>query len=369
MIISRLELFNFRNYGYQDIEFTPDRNIISGRNAQGKSNLLEAIYFLSHLKSKRSPRIRDLVMEGETLASVRGLFSDSGTGIKVKVSFGRKGREVEVNGRMLESAVKARGLVKCVLFSPDDLYAVKGDPSRRRDFLEETAEEIGPAEIEAIQRYRHALRQRNAVLRTWEEKGATLNAVLEPWTVELVGSGVDIVRSRLEMVVWMEAVIREIYLEISGEDKEAGFKYVGTFDCGIDSSAGEIARGMREALDRSAREEKSVRCTVVGPHRDDVEIRLGGREARFTASQGEQRTLAFCMRVAQKRYIETVAGEAPVMLLDDVLSELDRGRRDKVLELVEEGSQAIITTAEEPGGLPRHGARVFNVQKGKVRVV
>ena len=369
MIISRLELFNFRNYGYQDIEFTPHRNIIIGRNAQGKSNLLEAVYFLSHLESKRSPRLRDLVKEGEREASVRGLFLDRKAGIKLRVSFGGKERFVEVNGRKLESATKAKGMVKCVMFDPDDLYMVKGDPSRRRKFLEETAEETGRLESEAIQRYRHALRQRNAVLRSWEEKGPRLNAILEPWSAALAQWGSVIVRTRIKMVDWMEGVIAEIYGEISGDRGEVRFKYSGTVECEVGSSVEEIAREIRESLDRSADDEKRARCTVVGPHRDDVEIGVGGKEARFTASQGEQRTVAYCMRVAQKRFIEKETGETPVLLLDDVLSEMDRGRREKVLELAGVGSQSIITTAEEPGELAINGARVLRVEEGKVRVV
>ncbi len=369
MIISRLELFNFRNYCYQDMEFTPNRNIITGRNAQGKSNLLEAVYFLSHLESKRSPKLRDLVKEGEKEASIRGLFLDTKAGIKLRVSFGGKGRCVEVNGRKLESATKAKGIVKCVMFDPDDLYMVKGDPSRRREFLEETAEETGRLELEAIQRYRHALRQRNAVLRLWEEKGSRLIAILEPWSSALAQWGSEVVRKRMEMVDWMEGVISEIYWEISGDNREVRFKYAGTVDCEVGSSVEEIAREIREALDRSADDEKRARCTLVGPHRDDVGIKVGGKEARFTASQGEQRTLAYCMRVAQKRFIEKETGETPVLLLDDVLSEMDRGRREKVLELAGVGSQSIITTVEEPGELASNDAKVFRVEGGKVRVV
>lgn len=369
MIITKLELVNYRNYSYQDIEFSPDRNIIYGRNAQGKSNLLEAVYFLSHLKSKRTSRQSDLVKEGEKESMVRGFFEGAESGIKIKVSLGRKGREVEVNGRRSESAVKVKGLVKCVLFTPDDLYMVRADPSRRREFLEETAEEKGPIDAEAIHRYRHALKQRNAILRSWDGMGSRLEALLGPWDVELVKWGAKVVNARVEMVGWMENVVSEIYGEASGDSAEVIFRYDGSFENNGELSVEETAETMSEALKRSISEEKKARCTLVGPHRDDVEIRLGGREARFAASQGEQRTMAFSMRLAQRRFIEEVTGEKPVMLLDDVLSELDEGRREKVVRIAGEGSQAIITTADYEGVRDRKGATVYRVDGGEIRVV
>lgn len=365
MIISKIELYNFRNYQYQDVEFSPDTNIVYGMNAQGKSNLLEAIYFLSHFKSKRTPRIRDLVREGEERSSVRILFHEGGNRITVKVAFGGRGKVVEVNGQRVESIARARGVVKCVLFSPDDLYMIKGDPARRREILDETAEEIGPEPAEAVHRYRHVLRQRNAILKSWEEQGSRLREVLRPWTEALVMSGAQVVHQRARMVGQMGKVVEETYRRISGEDEEVEFGYRGTFNSDGESVK-ELALEMREAVEKTEEEERRRRSTLVGPHRDDVEIRLGGKRARFTASQGEQRTLAFCMRVAQKRYIESETAKEPVMLLDDVLSELDRERRSRVLGLVGSGSQAIVTTADAGEQETQDGVKMFKVERGEV---
>lgn len=368
MIITGLELRNFRNYGHQEIQFSPERNVVTGRNAQGKSNLLEAVYFLSHLKSIRTPRMRDLVTEGQQKASVKGDIIDGELRLSVRVSFSEEGKKVEVNGQRAESAARVRGLVKCVLFSPEDLYLVKGEPSRRREFLDETVEGLGPAASSAFAQYRHVLRQRNAVLRSWEDHGGALGTVIEPWDEALVRAGARIVMLRTKMISEMQGYAADVYRQISGDSKELRLVYSCTFDPGA-GGVEEAEQGMREALLRSSMEEKRARTTVIGPHRDDVEISVGGRAARFSASQGEQRSIAFCKRVAQRKYLESETGKEPIMLLDDVLSELDEGRRRRVLKLAGAGSQSVITTTELPEGPQTAGEKIFMVEKGEVRVV
>jgi DNA replication and repair protein RecF len=366
LILSRLELSNFRNYDQQDVDFSEGRNVIIGRNAQGKSNLLEAVYFLSHLRSGRAPRLRELVKDDESCAAVRGSVWDEGDRLNIKMSFGAQGRTVEVNGQRSESAARARGILKCVLFAPEDLYIVKGDPARRREYFDETMEELGPVPASTIQQYRHVLRQRNALLRRWEEQ-ANLAEALAPWNEALVTSGAAMVVERLKTVEGIKHLLSETYKAISGDEKELTLEYKGTFE----ADAGEpgLAReAMAEALARCSAEEKRAHATVVGPHREDVEIVLGGRRARFAVSQGEQRTIAFCMRVAQKKYLRQRTGKAPVLLLDDVLSELDESRRHKVLELVGVDSQAIITATELPASMEGQVDRLMVVEGGKVSV-
>jgi DNA replication and repair protein RecF len=367
LILARLELTNFRNYRHQDIEFSPHRNLVVGRNAQGKSNLLESIYFLSYLRTKRATRLIDLVRERAEKASVLGLIIDEGRETKVNLTFGRGGRIVEVNGQKMDSGSRAKGILKSVSFDPDDLYLVKGEPVRRREFLDETSAALGPADAGVINEYRHTLRQRNAVLKNWEEYGAGLRAVIEPWNQALASAGAKIVASRLQIMRTMEEVLGKKYSEISGDNKEIGLHYACSFDA-EGTSLGQVYERMRKALDSAFGEEKRERSTKVGPHRDDVEIRLDGRESRFRASQGEQRTLAFCMRLAQKEHIERVTGQTPVVLLDDILSELDEGRRGRVLDAVGRKSQAIITTTDVPADVKRASDKVFVVEEGMISI-
>jgi len=366
LIIKSLLLENFRNYERQEITFSEGRNVITGRNAQGKSNLLESIYFLSHLRSNRAPRLRELLKDGEERSSVRGTVIQGGEQLALKVEFGEKGRSVELNGQKFSSAAKARGVLKCVLFSPEDLYIVKGDPGRRRELLDETMEELGPVPASVLNQYRHVLRQRNALLKRWEEQGAGLQQAMSPWTEALVEAGAAIMVQRARMLEGMAPILREAYRDIAGEEQELKAGYLAK--AAAQGNEEEVSRALMEALQGSSAEEKRARSTLVGPHRDDVEIELGGRRARFAASQGEQRTIAFCLRVAQKRYLNEQTGKMPILLLDDVLSELDEKRRARVLAQVGTESQAIITTTELPGSLAGAGDTIFVVDSGKVTV-
>ena len=314
MILDRLELFNFKSYGHQDLELAPGMNLVTGRNAQGKTNLLEAIYFVSHLKSNRSPRLRELIREGEENASVRVLIMDEGTKATIRIAFGGSGKSVEVNGRKMQAS-RALGLLKCVMFEPGDLYLVKGEPSRRREFLDETLEELGQHAARPVEAYKRVLRQRNALLKRWEDYGAGFRAALEPWSEKLAEEGGVLAVARERMTESMSRMINETHSEISGQD-----------------------------------------------------IKIGGREARHTASQGEQRTLAFAMRLAQRGYVSDETGKEPILLLDDVLSELDKERRARVLGVVGRSGQSIVTATEPPeaGGVP--ASRILVVEGGTVRV-
>lgn len=365
MIIRELELSNFRNYGGQRVHFSAGVNIITGGNGQGKTNLLEAVYFLSHLRSNRAPRMRDLVLQGQASASVRAVIIDSESRINIRAVLGERGKTVEVNGQRMQSAAKAGGMLKVVMFSPEDLYLVKGEPADRRAFLDETMEEIGPLEASSITRYRHLLRQRNAVLKTWEQPGGGIERLLEPWNRSLAREGARITAARRRMMSEVSPVAAGRYAEIAGTGNDLEVRYAPSFES---SGGGAVVeeRELYERLRDSLPAEKRAGVTLVGPHRDDVEVTLGGREARHSASQGEQRTAAFCLRLAQKQYIEHQTGKQPVMLLDDVMSELDAARRSGVLRLAADGAQALITTTEEPEPGMTEDGRVLVVEGGRV---
>ena len=367
MVLRTLELFNFRNYEHLDIEFSPHRNLAIGRNAQGKSNLLESIYFLSYLRSKRARTLADLVREGHEEASVLGSIIGDGSEARVRLTVGARGRTAEVNGQKVGSSARVRGRMKCVSFDPDDLCLVKGEPGRKSGFLDETLEALGPMGAVAINQYGHALRQRNAILKVWERYGTGLEDAIGPWSRGLATYGAKMVASRLEMLRTMEEVVERLYREISQDEKKVELRYAGTFGL-EDASEGEIFENMQRALDSVLVEEKRERATRVGPHRDDVEIRLGGRDARYKASQAELRTLAFCMRLAQKEHVERKTGQTPVILFDDVLSELDEGRRRRVLDLAGGESQAMLTATEATADMKRASDKTLVVDGGMISI-
>jgi DNA replication and repair protein RecF len=366
LILTGLELKNFRNYEHLDLELSPRENLIVGGNAQGKSNLLEGVYFLAHLRSNRSPRVRELVLEGSQRASVRGIIIDGESRVNIGVSFGKTGRNVQVNGQRVESATRIRGLVKCVMFSPEDLYIVKGDPTRRREFLDETMEGMGAAAAHTILHYKHLLRQRNAVLRSLEKRGGARRRYLEPWDETLAKAGSEIVAERARIVNELANEMGMAYQQVTGEKLEVGIRYKCTFEA--EGSVSSLEERMRKGLEATASVEERARTTVIGPHRDEVEIKLKGRDARFAASQGEQRTIAFCMRMVQRGYLEKETGKAPILLLDDVLSELDAVRRRGVLMAAAPGSQTLVTATELPEGKLSGEAKIFRVKSGRAEL-
>lgn len=362
MVISRLELFNFRNYRHLDLEFCPGRNMVVGDNAQGKTNLLEAIYLVSRLKSPRTPRPSDLIYHQEPAASVKAMVVEDGRKVVVKVILGSGGRSIEVNGRKEEKIQRVAGLLLCVLFTPEDLYLVRGEPSRRRFFLDETIESTGRVWQGETSRYRHLLRQRNALLKRWEGYGSRLDESLEPWDQGLSETGARIVKARLRVTAGVMEAVTGLFDHVTGGGDELSLRY----QCSFPVREGELKESMLEKLRASREQEKRLRTTLVGPHRDEVEILIGKKEARYCASQGEQRAVACCLKFAQRKVIEGKTGRTPVLLLDDVLSELDRTRAGRVLELAGEGGQVILTSTGNPEGKETRGSQTFCVRNGEV---
>lgn len=367
MILKKLQLINFRNYRKQEITLPPGRNWITGENGQGKSNLLEAIYLLSYLRAPRASRLGEVILDGESECCVEGEVGDEESQSTIRITIGEEGKKATVNGRAVEYAGMVRGTLKSVMFSPDDLYLVRGSPARRRNFMNEMSEGMSSAAAYGIRRYQHALRQRNAVLKSWERYGSGLEDSLRPWTEGLAEEGGGIIFKREEIIRRMARMVEELYRTIFGERQRVEIIYSGTFDSS-DAPRDEITQRMKIALAGRLEEEKRMRTTVVGPHRDDVEIKLGGKSARYRASQGEQRVLSLCMRLAQSRYAKEETGKSPVLMLDDVLSELDGDRREKVLKLADESRQTLITTTDEVYGMAGKGEGVFFVREGIVSV-
>ncbi|MBN2169371.1 MAG: DNA replication/repair protein RecF [Actinobacteria bacterium] len=366
MVIKKLELINFRNYTSLELPFNPRTNIISGDNAQGKSNLIEAIYYLSHMKSKRTPVLNNLVKDGSEIMSVSGEIGGGGRKANIRVWVDRGVRTLEVNGRKTTKTSVLGFLMKTVLFCPEDLELLKGGPSLRREYLDETAVEVSPGHQDTLNKYKHIVKQRNAILKEWERHGKRVHGVLEPWNEAMVESGTKILTARLDVLECVREKIGDYYKLISGLEQDIEVEYKPTFDTG--GSAEEIKKKMREALYEKHEEEKRIRVTVVGAHRDGVEIKTRGMDARFCASQGEQRTMALCLRLSQRDCIVEKTGTTPVLLLDDVLSELDGKRRKNVIRCVEGRGQLFITATGNGEEGTTGEAGYYTVKSGEVKI-
>lgn len=364
MEVEKLELLDFRNYESAHVQFAGGFNLVVGGNGQGKTNLLEAVHVACGLGSHRTSTAAPLVRTGSERAVIRMRTLVGTRQVAVDA-------EVRASGgtRLLLNRSPWRGsgpgTPTAVLFSPDDLAIVKGGPEERRRFLDQASASLKPVAAADRLAFERVLRQRNAALKAVHSNPGALET-LDVWSERLVEAASMVVWARVRALRLLAPSIERHYRSMAkgGEEVSASYLFEGVGR--VPGSLEETAEDIRSVLPRLRSREIDRGVTLVGPHRDDMLISLGDAEARLYASQGEQRTLALALRVAQKDLIAEVRGEDPILLLDDVFSELDDRRRAELAELVGGSQQAIATTAS-PGGLPVIPSRSLVVEEGKVR--
>jgi DNA replication and repair protein RecF len=355
--LSQLELFHFRNLAVQKLDFPPDGVAIIGDNGQGKTNLLESIYYLETFRSFRGARDDQLLAFDQPVFRVQGRFeasvpsgSQAGTGTAIAAAWQKEGRrkKVTVDGREPERIGDALGRAAIVVFSPSDVSIVTDGPAERRRWLDIVLSLNHPGYLSDLQRYRATLNQRNAALR--ERAPASAVGV---WDEGLIAAGSAIARARGEWVDRWRESFSGYYEAISG-GQPASMSYAPSagFEGGSMETEG-IEAAFRHDLAASRERERRLGTTVVGPHRDDVVFGLdahgGGIRAREYGSGGQQRTVALCLRLTEAATIRARRGREPIVLMDDVFAELDLGRSERVLELIdrEETGQVILTAPKE----------------------
>lgn len=366
MEVRDLELTEFRNYERVQVHFCPGVNVVIGRNGQGKTNLVEAVYLLSAMGSYRGGTHGVLVRHGAERAVVRAVGWRQEREVRMAVEVGRLGGiRVLVNRVPLQRVKQAEGLLTAVLFSPEDLALVKGGPEQRRRFLDHAVVRGRPGAAARSQDFERVLRQRNGVLKAAQANPRALRS-LDVWDEQFVRIGVDVVESRLVVLDRLRPAAQRRHRDL-GSDKtlELWYRVSWERDGPLVGRREDIERELEEAL-REVRDREIERgVSIVGPHRDDLGIELGGVNARAFASQGEQRTVALALRLGERDVQAEISGENPILLLDDVFSELDEQRREQLGALLIAPGQAIVT-ATGPSGLPVAGERVLEVEAGKV---
>lgn len=354
MRLDWLELRDFRCYRKVELRLDPGLDLFVGLNGAGKTSLLEAVGYLGALRSFRGSPDGALVRHGASGAVLRGGFVDTVGEHRVEITLGGEGRRVLFDGKRLGRQRDLLTLVGVVWFHPDDLDLVKRGPDRRRVYLDDLAARLWPSAVAAQQEFERALRQRNALLR---REGRHADALtLDVWDRRLAEGGAGVVSHRLRLVDVLRPLLRATYAEV-GEGGDLAVRYRASWGGG---DVETLLNALATARDRDLEQ----RTTTVGPHRDEVVFLLDGRPVRTAASQGEQRTVALALRLAAHRVLTDVRGEPPVLLLDDVFSELDAGRVERIVAGLPEG-QVLVTTARAdvlPGV-----ARTWNVEGGTVR--
>ena len=383
MYLKTLHLRQFRNYFDQKVAFDAPKTILVGNNAQGKSNLLEAVELLSTLKSHRVSRDRDLILESKPIAQIDATLERQTGAIDLALTL-RSGarRSLKLNGEPLRRHLDFLSVLNVVQFSCLDLDLVRGGPEGRRNWIDRLVIQLEPIYAHILHQYNQILRQRNALLKRSREvrktqfsesldkkrfleaenpesentedspipnsKSPNSSSELALWDAQLATAGARVIRRRDRILERLMPLARNWHGSISGSTEVLDVKYDANIEVSSELIGKDNLEGVRQAflekIQKRAIAEQFQGTTLVGPHRDDITFTINNTPARQYASQGQQRTLVLALKLAELQLIEEVVGEAPLLLLDDVLAELDLSRQNQLLETIQERFQTLITT-------------------------
>ena len=366
MKLSSLELTDFRTYTNASVVFPDGVSILHGSNAQGKTNALEAVFLLSGLRSWRVRVKGELISFGAEQAIVRGAVETRGRAFDVRLVIPAAGREsVTVNGVKKRTRGALSETLRCVLFSPEDLALVREGAAARRRYLDTALCQLRPRYAETLADYNRLLEQKSRLLKTEEGKRAGLLAVLPDYNARMARLGAAVIAFRARYFALLAPACTAVYGEIAGGRETLALSYqtVSSVRDPFDERDTELSL-LRHAEDHYAAELASCQC-LSGPHKDDFSMCIDGREAKAYASQGQTRSAALALKFAEREMFFRDGGEYPLLLLDDVLSELDARRQAFVTERVA-GGQTLLTSAGDAGALFGESAALFSVTRGAI---
>lgn len=356
MRLSKIQLLNFRNY--ISAEFMPggEKNVLTGENAAGKTNLIEAIYLGLCGRSFRTTREEEVIYSGADKAIVRTAVLKGGLEIETTVKVGKNGKRLLINGKE-ESQRRFPGNQSILLFRPEDLEMVSGNPGDRRKFFDRLFSGVINGYLQSFRKYYRSLDQRNTLLRS--SNGPT--SEYDTWTEALVESGSDLCFLRLKAMAAVAPLVSSLYREMSGA--KLYLRYLSSLGAG--ETREHIKQRFYEKISLLTEREWHYKQTMAGPHRDDYAFIVRGKDLRTHGSRGEQRTVVLALKFAEANMLRDKTGEQVIYLLDDVFSELDGDRRAALLETISYG-QSFLTTVE-PAGI--EGERCFRIQSGVIKEV
>ncbi|MEO1095179.1 MAG: DNA replication/repair protein RecF [Cyanobacteria bacterium J06638_28] len=344
MYLKTLELKHFRNYSEQRVEFTAPKTILLGDNAQGKSNLLEAVELLATLKSHRTSRDRDLIQDGQPRAQVTASAERAVSILDMALILRNGGRRTAIrSGEKLKRQIDFLGALNAVQFSSLDLDLIRGGPGERRRWLDTLLMQLEPIYVHILGQYQQALKQRNALLRQETPSNTATRTQLALWDAQLAALGTRVIRRRSRGVARLAPLAQYWHGAISGDTEQLILQYAPNVPLEVDDPA-IIQAAFLDKIQQRAIAEQHQHTTLVGPHRDDIEFTINHTPARQYGSQGQQRTLVLALKLAELQLIESVVGEPPLLLLDDVLAELDLNRQNQLLDAIGDRFQTLITT-------------------------
>lgn len=361
MYLKKIELKNFRNYEEEEITFNNKINIISGKNAQGKTNLLESLYIMSLGKSFRTNKDIEMIGFGKDYCRVKSTSVKEGRELEIEINISREGKSVKINGRKAERNIELLENVYMVVFSPEDMKIVKDEPEKRRRFIDRELCQLLPIYYKNLGRYKKILQQRNSLLKQQNIKVD----VIEVWDEILAECGAKIIQERGRFIEKLNETSRNISKNITNGKETMEISYEPNID--KKDSLEEQKIHLRNQLSKNLKNDIFRGSTSVGPHKDDLKVCVEGIDIRRFGSQGQQRTAALSMKLAEIKIIKEETGVLPILLLDDVLSELDEERQEFLIHSVNE-VQVFITTTEINEKLKAQlsAGEIFFAEKGKI---
>ncbi|MCU0082207.1 DNA replication/repair protein RecF [Streptococcus danieliae] len=361
MWLKELQIHQFRNYKDVKLQFQPGLTVFLGQNAQGKTNLLEAIYFLALTRSHRTRLDKELTQFDTNNFQLQGVLAKLTGTLPLEIAWTSKGRMTKVNHLKQARLSNYIGHMNVVLFAPEDLQLVKGSPSLRRRFVDMDLGQIKSTYLAELSQYQYILKQRNSYLKSSQKIDSNYLDVLDE---QLAQSGARVIQHRLQFLADLETVARTQQEHLSEDQEILRVHYKSSVDLQDDLQL--LSQNLTQALLEKRQTDIFKRSTSVGPHRDDVRFSLNGIDAKY-GSQGQQRSLILSLKLAEIQLIKNVTRESPILLLDDVMSELDNHRQTRLLEAISGDIQTFLTTTSLDHLQDLQvDLQVFNIHQGKI---
>ena len=346
MILRKIDLQNFRLFSQITLNFSDGINLITGKNGQGKTSILEAIHYLALTKSFRTSKDKNAVKYSQSFLNIRGnIVSDTSQQNNIRLYYSSQdSKQIFVNDKRITKFSEYIGTIPCVVLTLDDLKLSYGSPSERRKFFDILLSQVSPVYLENLKNYRRSVQQRSTLL-TDRNKG-NINSQISIWNEQLVKYGVPIARKRRHLIDFLNKYLSEKYQNFSGEDEKIQARYknnITSSDIG-DISDEQLAELFESKLETNFERELALQTTITGPHRDDIEFYKDNKSFREYASQGENKTLIIVLKFLEWEYLSQNRKKNPVLLLDDIFGELDDNRMNRLLEYLQPVGQTFITT-------------------------
>lgn len=368
MIIERLQLTNYRNYESLKLDLSPKINVFIGENAQGKTNVMESIYVLAMAKSHRTSNDKELIRWESDYGKIEGDVQNRYGNFPMELTISKKGKKGKVNHLEQPKLSNYIGQMNVVMFAPEDLNVVKGSPQVRRRFIDMEIGQISPVYLHDLLTFQKLLKQRNHLLKLNQGKSTINDMLFDIYTEQYIQSAVQIIRKRFQFVELLQEWAEKIHSGISRGLEHLTIKYRPITGMNPEWNAEEMATYLEKKLFEIKQKELDRGVTLIGPHRDDLQFFVNDYDVQTYGSQGQQRTTALSLKLAEIELIKQETKETPILLLDDVLSELDDHRQSHLLNTIQGEVQTFVTTTSIEGihhETIQH-AKMFHVKQGTI---